>query len=80
MSALCDDLTELLQLLVDEPEEVRVFQSDGPRSARFEVSVAREDLGKVIGRQGRAVRAVRSLLAARGELDRKRYELEILED
>jgi len=66
-------------LIVDEPEEIDLEEIPGRDSTLFELQVAPEDLGKVIGRQGRTARALRSLLAARGSRDGERYELEIIE-
>ena len=80
MSDVLDDLTRVIQLIVDEPEAVEVDEYPEDRSTVFELHVAADDLGKVIGRQGRTARALRSLLAARGSRDGCRYELEILDD
>lgn len=65
--------------MVDEPNEVSIEEIPGRDSTLFELQVASGDLGKVIGRQGRTARALRSLLSARGIRDGERYELEILE-
>lgn len=72
-------LTHLVGLVVDEPDQVVVEAIPGRESTLFELQVAPQDLGKVIGRQGRTARALRSLLAARGASDGERYELEIVE-
>lgn len=72
-------LTRLIQLMVDEPDQVSIEEIPGRDSTLFELQVAANDLGKVIGRQGRTARALRSLLSARGSRDGERYELEILE-
>lgn len=76
-------MRELLELiakaLVDEPGAVSVDQyEDGPETV-LEVSVAPDDLGKVIGRQGRTARAIRTLLGAASMKLKKRFVLEILE-
>lgn len=71
-------LTQLIGLLVDSPEDLELVEEverNGDR--RFEVGVAGDDLGKVIGRQGRTARALRTFLDVRGALDGRRYELEI---
>ena len=65
--------------MVDHPDEVVVEEIPGRESTLFELQVASEDLGKVIGRQGRTARSLRSLLSARGDQVGERYELEILE-
>ncbi len=76
-------MRELLELiaksLVDQPEQVEVREIEGEQTTVLELRVAREDLGKVIGKQGRTARAVRTILAAAGMKVRKRVVLEILE-
>jgi predicted RNA-binding protein YlqC (UPF0109 family) len=78
-SAVQEALARVIGLIVDEPEEIDLEEIPGRDSTLFELQVAPEDLGKVIGRQGRTARALRSLLAARGSRDGERYELEIIE-
>ena len=78
-SAVHESLVRVIGLIVDEPEEIDLEEIPGRESTLFELQVAPEDLGKVIGRQGRTARALRSLLAARGSRDGERYELEIIE-
>jgi len=74
------DLVEMIaRALVDQPESVSVSQIDGEQGTILELSVAPDDLGKVIGRQGRTVKALRTLLGAAGMKHRKRFILEILE-
>jgi predicted RNA-binding protein YlqC (UPF0109 family) len=74
---------ELLELvtrsLVDHPEEVVVRETDGKQTAVLELTVAPDDLGKVIGKQGRTARALRTVLAAASAKQRKRIVFEILE-
>lgn len=65
--------------MVDESDQVVLEEIPGRESTLFELQVAADDLGKVIGRQGRTARSLRSLLASRGSRDGERYELEILE-
>ena len=76
-------MKELLELiakaLVDQPEEVRVTEIEGEQTAVLELRVSPEDLGKVIGKQGRTARSIRTILAAAGMKLRKRIVLEILE-
>jgi predicted RNA-binding protein YlqC (UPF0109 family) len=65
---------------VREAESVDVREVERDRSTSvIEISVAQTDVGKIIGRQGRTVKALRSLLHAAGEKQRKRYILEIVE-
>lgn len=78
-SAVQESLARVIGLIVDEPEEIELEEIPGRESTLFELQVAPDDLGKVIGRQGRTARALRSLLAARGSRDGERYELEIIE-
>jgi predicted RNA-binding protein YlqC (UPF0109 family) len=66
----------IVKSLVDAPEAVSVEQVDGDV---LELTVASNEVGKVIGRQGRTARALRSLLSAVGVRTHKRYTLEILE-
>lgn len=65
--------------LVDEPEQISVVESEGEHGIVLELHVAPGDLGKVIGRQGRTARALRTLLAAAGTKTRRRYVLDIAE-
>ena len=78
-----DQLTELIdyiaRALVDEPDEVRVEAVEGDRALIVELSVAQNDLGKVIGKDGRTARAMRTLLAATSARQRRRAVLDILE-
>jgi len=69
----------IAKVLVDNPEEVRVTELEGRQTAVIELRVAKEDLGKVIGKQGRTARAMRTILGAASAKLRKRSVLEILE-
>jgi predicted RNA-binding protein YlqC (UPF0109 family) len=74
------ELLELIaQSLVDEPESVVVTQIEGEQTTVLELRVAPDDLGKVIGKQGRTARAIRTILGASGMKLKKRFVLEILE-
>jgi predicted RNA-binding protein YlqC (UPF0109 family) len=64
---------------VDYPDEVAVKEIDGDATIVLEVRVAHQDLGKVIGKQGRTARAMRTILRAAGMKLKKRFVLEILE-
>jgi len=70
----------IARALVDHPEEVQVKSGEGAQVTVLELKVHPDDLGKVIGRQGRTAKAIRTLLGAAGVKQRKRYTLEILED
>ncbi|BFR49272.1 KH domain-containing protein [Nitratidesulfovibrio sp. HK-II] len=65
--------------LVDKPEDVHVTEVEGEQTSVLELKVAKEDLGKVIGKQGRTARAMRTILGAASTKARKRSVLEILE-
>jgi len=65
--------------LVDHPENVQVKSVDGEQVTVLELRVHPEDLGKVIGRQGRTAKSMRTILGAAGMKRRKRLTLEILE-
>lgn len=81
MPEIVDDFEELVRLLVDQPDEVEVTEIPSKRGGGIlELKVAPDDLGKVIGRQGRTARALRTLLETREDRRGVRYELEILED
>ena len=70
----------IARALVDHPEEVDVKSVEGSQVTVLELRVHPEDLGKVIGRQGRTAKAIRTVLSAAGTKMRKRFTLEILED
>ncbi len=70
---------QIAKALVDSPEEVSVGEIEGERTTVFELRVAKNDIGKIIGKQGNTARAIRSLLGAAGTKLGKRYVLEILE-
>jgi predicted RNA-binding protein YlqC (UPF0109 family) len=70
---------QIAKALVDQPDKVQVREVIGEQTTVLELRVATEDLGKVIGTQGKTARAVRTLLAAAGMKVRKRFVLEILE-
>ena len=65
--------------LVDSPEQVEVRESEGEQGAVLELSVSHEDLGKILGKQGRTARAIRTLLGAVSAKTKKRVVLEIIE-
>jgi hypothetical protein len=70
---------QIVKALVDNPDKVKVTQLDGEQSSIIELTVAPEDLGKVIGKQGRNAQAIRIVIGAAGMKLKKRVSLEILE-
>lgn len=72
-------ITYIAQALVDNPDDVVVTEVEGAQTSVIELRVAKEDLGKVIGKQGRTARAMRTILSAASTKLRKRSVLEIIE-
>jgi predicted RNA-binding protein YlqC (UPF0109 family) len=76
-------LTDLVALiaraLVDAPDQVSVQEVDGDRFPRIELSVAREDIGKVIGKDGRTAQCIRTLLSAASSKAGRRVHLDIVD-
>ena len=74
------ELVEMIaKALVDNPDKVQVSQLEGEQTSILELKVAPEDLGKVIGKQGRTARAIRVILGASGMKLKRRFNLEIIE-
>lgn len=74
------ELVELIATaLVDHPEDVKVKEIEGHQATVVELRVADGDLGKIIGKQGRTARAIRTILNASGIKLKKRFVLEIIE-
>ena len=78
-----DKVAELIKLiassLVDKPEEVEINEVSGDTTTVYELKVAQEDLGKIIGKQGKTAKAMRILLGAAAANDKRRAVLEIVE-
>lgn len=72
-------LESLVQLLVDLPDEVAVYEVQEDDALVYEVEAADDDVGKIIGRRGSTVRALRTVLDARAALDDAVYELEVVD-
>ena len=79
MSAMKNLLEEIARALVDNPEDVQVTEVEGEQTTVLELRVRSEDLGKVIGKQGRTARAMRTILSAASAKIKKRTVLEIIE-
>ena len=72
-------VTEIVKVLVDSPGDVVVSEVAGEQTTVLELRVAPGDLGKVIGKQGRTARSIRTILGAAGMKVNRRFTLEILE-
>lgn len=70
----------MISALVGEPDAVEVTEIDDGRTVRIEVRVAPHDMGRIIGREGRTVKAIRSILFAAGQKHGKRFMLDLIED
>lgn len=79
MTGMKELVEEIAKSLVDIPEEVTVREVEGEQATLLELRVAASDLGKVIGKQGRTARSIRTLLGAAGMKLNRRFTLEILE-
>jgi hypothetical protein len=69
----------IAKALVDHPEQVEVHEIEGEQTSVIELKVAKDDLGKIIGKQGRTARAMRTILSASSTKIKKRSVLEIIE-
>ena len=72
-------LKRIVQALVDHPEQVVISAIEGKQSLVLEIKVAKEDMGKIIGKQGRTAQAMRTILSAASGKTKKRITLEIIE-
>ena len=69
----------IAQALVDDPEAVEVSEVEGEQTSVIELKVAKDDVGKIIGKQGRTARAIRTILSAASAKIKKRSVFEIIE-
>ena len=74
-----DLVQHIAEALVDKPEEVSVNALQGSQATVLELKVAKEDLGKIIGKQGRTAKSIRTILGAASAKENKRTVLEIVE-
>lgn len=72
-------ITRIAKALVDKPEEVSVAEVQGDQTSVLELKVAKEDIGKVIGKQGRTAQAIRTILGSVSAKEKKRTVLEIMD-
>ena len=77
--AMKELILNIVRAMVDDPDSVSVSEVIGDQMTVFELNVAKEDLGKVIGKQGRTARAIRTLVSAASAKIKKRMVLEIIE-
>jgi predicted RNA-binding protein YlqC (UPF0109 family) len=74
-----DLIKYIAQALVDHPEAVEVSEVEGEQTSVIELKVAKDDMGKIIGKQGRTAHAIRTILSAASGKTKKRSVLEIIE-
>ncbi|MBW1859890.1 MAG: KH domain-containing protein [Deltaproteobacteria bacterium] len=74
-----DLIKYIAQALVDDPEAVEVSEVEGEQTSVIELKVAKDDVGKIIGKQGRTARAIRTILSAASAKIKKRSVFEIIE-
>lgn len=79
MSKLKELVEHIAKVLVDNPEAVQINEIEGEQTSVIELKVAKEDLGKIIGKEGRTAKAIRTILGAASSKLRKRVVLEIIE-
>ncbi|UCD89934.1 MAG: KH domain-containing protein [Desulfobacterales bacterium] len=74
-----DLIKHIVQALVDHPEQAAISEVEGKQSTILEIKVAKEDIGKIIGKQGRTVQAIRTILNAASAKVKKRTIIVIIE-
>jgi len=78
-----DKVSDLIKLivssLVDSPDDIEITEVTGDSTTVYELRVAKDDLGKIIGKQGKTAKAIRTLLGAAAAKDKRRAVLEIIE-
>lgn len=74
-----DSLEAIITSLVNNPSEVSINQVDGEKQVTFEVKVANDDMGKVIGREGRIAKAIRTIMKAQAAKEGKRVTVEFID-
>jgi predicted RNA-binding protein YlqC (UPF0109 family) len=70
----------IISAIVGEPDAVEVTENADGKNVRLEVRVGESDMGRVIGREGRTVKAIRSVLFVAGQKHNRRYQLDLIED
>jgi len=80
MAAMKDAIERIMRALAAEPDAVEVDEFSDGKNVRLEVRVADTDMGRVIGREGRTIKAIRSILFVAGHKHGRRYHLDLVED
>lgn len=80
MAAMKDAIDRIIRSLAAEPDAVEVDEFSDGKNVRLEVRVADSDMGRIIGREGRTIKAIRSILFVVGHKDGRRYHLDLVED
>jgi len=80
MAAMKNAIDRMIRSLAAEPDAVEVDEFADGKNVRIEVRVADTDMGRVIGREGRTIKAIRSILFVAGHKHGKRYHLDLVED
>jgi uncharacterized protein len=75
-----DAVEKIVKALVGAPDLVEVYENGDGKNIRLEVRVAPDDMGRLIGREGRTVKAIRSILFYAGQKQNKRFHLDLIED
>tara|TARA_B100000123_G_scaffold177964_1_gene132404 strand:- start:6908 stop:7174 length:267 start_codon:yes stop_codon:yes gene_type:complete len=79
MENISDLIKLIVSSLVDNPDEINITEVKGDSTTVYELKVAKDDLGKIIGKQGKTAKAIRTLLGAAAAKDKRRAVLEIIE-
>ena len=81
MSAEIKDLlNDLIKGLVNKPDQVEVSENEGDKVLIFEARVAKEDMGKVIGKKGKTIEAIKTIVGACGAKQKKRFIFQIIDE
>ena len=75
-----DVLQTIIESLVEEKSEIQINQIDGEKNIVFEVKVAQKDMGRIIGKEGRIAKAIRTIFKAVGAREQKRITIEFLDE
>ena len=79
-ASICEIIEMLIKALVDDPDQVEVTESKGEKTTIFEARVSKEDMGKVIGRGGRTIESLRTIVGACGAKRKQRCLFQIIDE